>query len=81
MTESVILGSPALVFLLGLAFLMQCVFSYIGVRKGALQLLPAALCAGSLVWAVLSGASLEEASLVLCAFFGLCLARCGRKDG
>lgn len=78
MTESVILGSPVLVLLLGLSFLMQLVFIRIGVQ-GILHMLPAALCTGSLVWAVWLGSSLEELSVVLCAFFMLCLAGCGGR--
>ena len=80
MAESVILGSPTLVCTLTFAFLMQCIFRHIGIRQAPLQLLPAAVCAVSLVYAVLFGASLEELSLVLCIFFAQCLTGCGRKE-
>lgn len=79
MTESVILSSPTLVFLLGLAFLFQ----FLCIRMNARlvwQLLPAVLCVGSCIWAVWLGCGLEELSIMLCAFFALCLGESGRKE-
>lgn len=79
MTQSVILSSPMLVFLLGLAFLLQLLCIRMNV-KSVWQLLPAVLCVGSCVWAVWLGCGLEELSIVLCAFFALCLEKSGRKE-
>lgn len=78
MTKSVILSSPTLVFLLGLAFLFQLLCIRMNARS-AWQLLPAVLCVGSCIWAVWLGCGLEELSIVLGTFFALCLGESGRK--
>lgn len=78
MSESVILSSPWLTFLLGLAFVMELVLQQKRCRGMFVELLPAVLCVGTLLMSLLLGATLTELSLALCAFFILSISHLGR---
>lgn len=80
MTESVILANPWLTFLLSASFLAQVVFAKMHCHGLFFELIPAAVCACALLFALLLGAELAELSLVLCAFFILSLAQIGKKN-
>ena len=66
--ESIILSSPLVIFLYGIALFLNLFDRHYRMTKGVLTVASCAICVGATAYAILIGASLWECATVLLIF-------------